>query len=67
MIGIADPKPTPNRLFAYTGRELDPEGGLYFYRHHYFDPTVGRRLHREPLGCEADAAALLRYVGNESQ
>jgi len=53
MIRIADPKPAPDYLFAYTGREH--EGGLYFYHHRHFDPTVGRWLNEEPIGCEADA------------
>ncbi len=30
MIRIADLRPTPDHLFAYTGQELDPEVGLYF-------------------------------------
>jgi RHS repeat-associated protein len=64
MIRIADPKPTPDQL-ASTGRELD--GGLYFYRHRHFDPTVGRWLDREPIGCEADDVAAHRHVGNKPQ
>ena len=67
MIRIADPKPAPDHSFAYTGRELDPEGGLYFYRHRHFDPTVGRWLDREPIGCKADDTALHRYVGNQPE
>ncbi len=35
------------RLF--TGRELDPESGLYFFRHRYYDPRVGRFLSPDPL------------------
>lgn len=65
MIRIADPKPAPDPSFAYTGGELDDV--LYFYRHRHFDPTVGRWLDREPIGCEADDAALHRYVGNAPQ
>lgn len=67
MICIADPKPTPDHLFAYTGRELDPEGALYFYRHRHFGPTVRQWLDTEPVGCEGDDADLDRYVGNEPQ
>lgn len=50
MIRIADPRPASDHSFAYTSRELDPEGGLYFYRHRHFDPTVGRSLDRDPIG-----------------
>lgn len=63
MIRFADPKPTPDHLFAYTGRELDPEGGLQVNHLRYFDPTVGRWLNEEPAGY-ADAA-LHRHVGNQ--
>jgi len=36
--------------FQYTGRELDSETGLYFYRARYFDPGTGRFLSEDPLG-----------------
>ena len=28
--------------YAFTGREWDPESGLYYYRARYYDPRVGR-------------------------
>lgn len=31
MIRIADPKPTPDHLVVYSGRELDAETGLHFH------------------------------------
>ena len=37
----------------YTGRELDRETGLYYYRARYYDPDVGRFLTEDPLGFEA--------------
>ena len=27
--------------YAFTGREWDPETGLYYYRARYYDPKVG--------------------------
>jgi len=36
--------------FHYTGRELDSETNLYFYRARYFDPNVGRFNSEDPLG-----------------
>jgi len=27
---------------AFTGREWDPEPGLYYYRARYYEPRVGR-------------------------
>jgi RHS repeat-associated protein len=35
--------------YTYTGRELDNESGLYFYRARYYDPTVGRFLQEDPI------------------
>lgn len=34
----------------YTGREFDPELGLYYYRARYYDPAAGRFLSEDPLG-----------------
>ena len=36
--------------YLYTGREYDPESGLYFYRARHYDPVTGRFLQRDPLG-----------------
>jgi RHS repeat-associated protein len=35
--------------FTYTGREYDPETGLYYYRARYYDAKVGRFLSRDPV------------------
>jgi RHS repeat-associated protein len=32
----------------YTGREFDPETGIYYYRARYFDPSAGRFLSEDP-------------------
>jgi RHS repeat-associated protein len=34
---------------AFTGREWDPEIGLYYYRARYYDPGVARFLSPDPL------------------
>jgi RHS repeat-associated protein len=52
--------------FGYTGRESDPETGLYYYRARYFDANVGRFISTDPIGFEAGDANLYRYVGNRS-
>jgi RHS repeat-associated protein len=38
--------------YAYTGREWDPETGLYYYRARYFDPKIGRFISEDPIGFE---------------
>ena len=34
--------------FRYTGRELDADTGLYYYRARYYDPSTGRFLSEDP-------------------
>jgi RHS repeat-associated protein len=34
---------------AFTGREWDPEIGLYYYRARYYDPKVGRFISGDPI------------------
>jgi RHS repeat-associated protein len=34
----------------YTGREFDPESGIYYYRARYYDPSVGRFISEDPIG-----------------
>ena len=44
--------------FTFTGREYDPESGLYYYRARYYDPRGGEVYHQGPNricwgGCES--------------
>jgi RHS repeat-associated protein len=36
--------------YAFTGREWDPETGLYYYRARYYDPKMGRFISEDPIG-----------------
>ena len=45
-------------FYTYTGRELDPESGLYYYRARYYDPTIGRFLNEDPL----NMGTILRFL-----
>jgi RHS repeat-associated protein len=47
--------------FLFTGRELDEESGLYFYRARHYDAYKGRFLQRDPLDY-ADDLNLYEYV-----
>jgi RHS repeat-associated protein len=60
----SDSNPAVDHLFAYTGREWDPETGLHHYRARHYDQAVGRFLSEDPIGFEADDPNLYRYVGN---
>ena len=50
--------------FRYTGREFDPETGLYYYRARYYDPTIGRFISEDPAGFEG-GFNFYRYVEND--
>ncbi len=55
-----------NPLF-FTGRRLDSESGLYYFRARYFDPIAGRFTTRDPLGAWGDPDSYgnsYAYVGN---
>ena len=36
--------------YAFTGREWDPETGLYYYRARHYDPRIGRFISEDPIG-----------------
>lgn len=50
--------------FTYTGREWDPETGLYYYNARYYDPIVGRFISKDPIGFDGGDVNLYAYVGN---
>ena len=54
----------PGLAYAYTGREWEPELGVYYYRARYYDPEVGRFLSRDPIGFASGATNLYGYVQN---
>jgi len=39
-----------NNTLYYTGRERDPDTGLYYYRARYYDPLTGRFDSEDPKG-----------------
>ncbi|MBU1087274.1 MAG: RHS repeat-associated core domain-containing protein [Candidatus Omnitrophica bacterium] len=47
----------------YTGRWLDEETGLYYYRARWYDADSGRFISRDPIGT-AGGINLYGYVGN---
>ena len=49
--------------YLYTGREYDPESGLYFYRARTYDPGTGRFLQRDPAGY-VDDLSLQQYASS---
>jgi RHS repeat-associated protein len=45
---------TSGNPFRYTGRRLDPETGLYYYRARYYSTANGRFLQTDPIGLASD-------------
>lgn len=54
----------PQSAFGYTGQRYDVESGLYYYKHRYYSPMVGRFLQPDPLGA-VDGPNLYAYVRND--
>jgi RHS repeat-associated protein len=50
--------------YTYTGREYDPESGLYYYRARYYDAKIGRFLQTDPIGFGGGDVNLYGYVQN---
>ncbi len=47
----------------YTGRWLDSDTGLYYYRARWYEPSTGRFISRDPIGIDG-GINLYGYVGN---
>jgi RHS repeat-associated protein len=51
--------------YSYTGRELDSDTGLYYYRARFYDPQTGRFISEDPIGLRG-GINLYVYVKNNS-
>ena len=58
-----------NNYYMYTGRELNLESKLYYFRNRYMNSTQGRFISRDPLGLWFDTQNFgnpTTYVGNRA-
>jgi len=49
---------------TFTGRRLDDETGLFYYRNRYYHAQLGRFVSRDPISYEAGDFNVYRYCGN---
>jgi RHS repeat-associated protein len=56
--------PNVNFRFSYTGRELDPETGNYYYRTRFYDSLTGQFINQDTIGFAGGDSNLYRYVEN---
>jgi RHS repeat-associated protein len=62
--GTALTAPPIGSPFGYTGRQYDPETGLWQYRARYYHPQLGQFLSHDPIGTKDDPNLYL-YVAND--
>ncbi|WP_162938765.1 RHS repeat-associated core domain-containing protein [Brevundimonas naejangsanensis] len=62
--GTALTAPPSGSPFGYTGRQYDPETGLWQYRARYYHPQLGQFLSTDPIGTKDDPNLYL-YVAND--
>jgi RHS repeat-associated protein len=62
--GIEISESSIGNIFGFTGREIDSESELYYYRARYYSPRSGRFISSDPIGFAAGDTNLYRYVSN---
>lgn len=50
--------------YTYTGREIDSDMDLTYYRARWYEPTQGRFASEDPIGFSGGDVNLYRYVGS---
>ena len=50
--------------YSYTGRELDTDTGLMYYRARWYQPVQGRFMSEDPVGFSSGTLNIYSYVGN---
>ena len=52
-----------NNEFLFTGRELDSETNLYYYRNRFYNTATGRFITKDPIGLRGGVNVYI-YVEN---
>src|SRR5262249_12198823 len=61
---LGETNPAAGDRFKFTGREYEPEFGLYYYRARSYDPGLGRFINEDTLGFDGGDPNLSRYAFN---
>lgn len=61
---VSETDSTFGSRYGFTGRELDDETGLYYYRARYYDGQIGRFISEDPIGFRGGSVNLHQYVRN---
>ena len=56
--GTVIPASANNNAYGFTGRRLDTETGLWYFRARYFSDELGRFISRDPLGYDGGGMSL---------
>ncbi len=56
---------TLNQRYGFTGREVDTETGLMYFRARHYDPLLGQFIQRDPIGFAAGDLNLYAYTWND--
>ncbi|MBL7664001.1 MAG: RHS repeat-associated core domain-containing protein [Bacteriovoracaceae bacterium] len=51
--------------YGFTGRQLDLESGIYFFKSRYYDQDSGKYLSSDQIGFKGGDYNSTRYVGNQ--
>jgi RHS repeat-associated protein len=61
---ISQSNPAVTTRYLFTGREFDPETGLYDYRARHYDPAARRFVSEDPKRFQGGDLSVYRYVKN---
>ncbi len=65
--GVRNQSGVLEQRYGFTGREIDGETGLMYFRARHYDPMIGQFIQRDPIGFSGGDLNVYAYVGNNPQ